>query len=392
LLNGANYYVNIPSSAITDMEGNAFAGITGSTAFTFSTVAAADTTGPLVTTKTPASGATEVDIESTLSVSFNEAIQAGTGSITLVNTGNASDNRIIDITDTAQVTFSGTTVNINPEAELANDSTYQVNIPSTAITDTAGNAFAGINGATEFNFTTEAGLTPAGVSQAQGSGQQITLTFDSALNTTSIPNVSAFSGTKTIGGTPTALVFQSISLSGSTATLTLANALESQATVVLNYTPPGTNPIKDTAGTPVAAITNLNVPVATGDTTPPVLTSRSPSTGETEVLVASPVVFTFNETVMAGTGTVVLTNSMDPGDTRTINITDNTQVTISANTVTIQPTNELAGNATYTVTMTSGAVQDSAGNAFAGLSAGDGYSFTTAHAWAGGDWLDQGEL
>ena len=48
------------------------------------------------------------------------------------------------------------------------------------------------------------------------------------------------------------------------------------------------------------------------------------------------VVFTFDEAVQAGTGDIVISDGA--GDTRTINVTDTSQVTFSGSTVTINPT------------------------------------------------------
>jgi VCBS repeat-containing protein len=111
------------------------------------------------------------------------------------------------------------------------------------------------------------------------------------------------------------------------------------------------------------------------DATGPVLTAATPADNAPEVAAGSNIVLTFDEAVAAGTGNIVISNGA--GDTRTIAINDASQVTISGNTVTINPTADLAAGASYDVTMASGVITDAAGNAFGGI-AQDALDFTVA--------------
>lgn len=111
------------------------------------------------------------------------------------------------------------------------------------------------------------------------------------------------------------------------------------------------------------------------DATGPVLTAATPADDATAVAAGSNIVLTFDEAVAAGTGNIVISNGA--GDTRTIAIGDASQVTISGNTVTINPTADLAAGAAYDVTLASGVITDVAGNAFAGI-AQNGLDFTVA--------------
>jgi hypothetical protein len=58
------------------------------------------------------------------------------------------------VTDTAQVSFSGTDVTINPSANLLPGASYAVSMASGVVVDYASNPYAGISGNTAFNFTT----------------------------------------------------------------------------------------------------------------------------------------------------------------------------------------------------------------------------------------------
>ncbi|UPJ51762.1 choice-of-anchor I family protein [Bradyrhizobium sp. 200] len=111
------------------------------------------------------------------------------------------------------------------------------------------------------------------------------------------------------------------------------------------------------------------------DATGPTLTGATPADNATVVAAGNNIVLTFDEAVAAGTGNIVISNGA--GDIRTIAINDASQVTISGNTVTINPTADLAAGAAYDVTLASGVITDVAGNAFGGI-AQDQLDFTVA--------------
>ncbi|MFZ2220821.1 MAG: Ig-like domain-containing protein [Rhodoferax sp.] len=155
LAGGSSYYVNLASGVIKDLAGNAFAGITGSAAYNFitATQTSVDTTAPTLVSSSPVDNATSVVTSANLMLIFNEAVQAGSGSIFIYN-ANGSVARTIAVTDTSQVSVNGTTVTINPIADLASGGSYYVNLASGVIKDVAGNAFSGISGSTALNFST----------------------------------------------------------------------------------------------------------------------------------------------------------------------------------------------------------------------------------------------
>jgi len=111
-----------------------------------------------------------------------------------------------------------------------------------------------------------------------------------------------------------------------------------------------------------------------GDTTAPTLSSRAPAANATNVSVGSNLTLNFSEPVQAGTGSIAIKAG---ASTRSINVTDPTQVIFAGNTMVVNPSEDLAAGTSYTVEMAAGVVQDLSGNAYAGLS---GYSFTTQAA------------
>jgi methionine-rich copper-binding protein CopC len=96
----------------------------------------------------------------------------------------------------------------------------------------------------------------------------------------------------------------------------------------------------------------------------PTLSSSTPSDDATGVALASNITLTFSENVVADVGDITISNGSS--DTRTIPVGD-AQVSISGATVTINPSTDLLPSTSYYVQIDSGAIDDAAGNPFAGI-------------------------
>ena len=119
------------------------------------------------------------------------------------------------------------------------------------------------------------------------------------------------------------------------------------------------------------------------DTTLPTLMSSTPADDAAHVLVGSDMTLTFSEAVQAGMGNIVIS---DGTDTRTIAITDSSQVTFDGSTVTINLTDDLHSGSSYHVEIASGVVEDLAGNAYAGISDPEMFDFVVvSHTVITGD-------
>ncbi len=158
------YYVTVTADAIRDVGGNYFAGIISSTTLNFTTAGTADTTAPIVSSLSPADNSTGVAPNSNLVLTFNEAIQAASGSILIYDTAFGTPIKTINVTDSSQVGISGNQLTINPSSDLDEGRSYYVVIGNGVIQDLAGNAFAGISGTSQFNFTTSDPTPPSLVS------------------------------------------------------------------------------------------------------------------------------------------------------------------------------------------------------------------------------------
>lgn len=136
--------------ALTDAAGNA--AVLGHGAVPSNGSFIVDTTAPTLSSSTPADDTTDVPVDNAIVLNFSENVVAGSGTITITD---GSDTRTIDVSDSSRVRISGSRVTIEPADELNGNSAYHVLIDSGALTDEAGNAFAGISDSTTLNFDTE---------------------------------------------------------------------------------------------------------------------------------------------------------------------------------------------------------------------------------------------
>ena len=203
------YIVQISNTAIKDSSNNFYAGILDNTTWNFTTV---DNVAPTVSTYSPANNASGVAVGANLVLTFNEAVQKGTGNITIRRT---SDNADINISVTSnQVTIGGTGANlnrivtINPTNDLNGGTAYHVRIPSGVIRDRAAtpNDYAGISDATTWNFTTV--NTAAGIARlaARVSGGSATLTISGHTGFWHYKHSAGACSTQVAAGTTTAEV------------------------------------------------------------------------------------------------------------------------------------------------------------------------------------------
>jgi hypothetical protein len=146
--NSTTYAFNVIE---TDAAGNESVA-TGSFAVT------GDTSAPTLDSSNPTDDGTDVPVTDNIVLTFAENMLASTGNIHLHAT---SDNALIETiaASDAKITISDTSVTINPSSDLSDSTEYYVLIDSSALTDNAGNAYAGISSSTALSFTTLAATT-----------------------------------------------------------------------------------------------------------------------------------------------------------------------------------------------------------------------------------------
>ncbi|MEG5056270.1 Ig-like domain-containing protein, partial [Microcoleus sp. B13-B6] len=365
---GTGYYVEIATGAIKDLAGNNYVGIADATAWNFTTAVAVDTTAPTAASFSPADNATSVAVAADLVVTLSEAVQKGTGNIVIKKT----DGTVVETIDvtTPNVTVTGSSVTINPLADLAPGTGYYVEIATGAIKDLAGNNYVGIADATAWNFTTAvavdttaptATFTPADNATSVAVAADLVVTLSEAVQKgTGNIVIKKTDGTvvETIDVTT-----PNVTVTGSSVTI---NPLADLAPGTDYYVEIATGAIKDLAGNNYVGIAgatawNFNTAVA-ADTTAPTATF-TPADNATSVAVAANLVVTLNEAVQKGTGNIVIKKT-DGTVVETINVTS-TNVTVSGSTVTVNPTADLAQGTGYYVEIAAGAIKDLAGNNYA---------------------------
>lgn len=181
------------------------------------------------------------------------------------------------------------------------------------------------------------------VSTATVNLTQIRITFDQALASAYLPAKTAFAVT------PATATVQGVAISGSTLTITLAQAVAEGASASVAYTPPTMNALRDATGNTVA---QFSVALDNQTDTAPVLTSSAVSGATLTLTFDQPL----NATVKPALAQFTVTG------------TSVTTVAISGNTATLTLNSAVADGAAIEVQYTapaSGGFQDPTGNAVA---------------------------
>ena len=211
-----------------------------------------------------------------------------------------------------------------------------------------------------YSVTVDRDATAPSLTSTTVDGTQLVLSFDETLDTSSPPAETDFSVTTTLGTTDTSVGVNSVTVSGTDVTLTLASAVRASDTVAVTYTK-GTDPIRDNADNEAAGFTETvtNNTAATTDATLSALSfsgvtlspAFAPGTTTYTASVASTVTsttLTFTTADTRAQVTVIPAVDADPN-------TEGHQVTLSSglNTITVTVIAEDGStNATYIVGVT----------------------------------------
>lgn len=117
---------------------------------------------PTLSSSSPTDNATGVAVGANITLTFNESVRFGYGTITLrENNGGWADLEVFDIANPAgfgtgagQISISGSTLTINPTADLTASREYAIQVGSGAITNLKYVPYAGIADDTTLSFTT----------------------------------------------------------------------------------------------------------------------------------------------------------------------------------------------------------------------------------------------
>ncbi len=342
-----------------------------------------ETTPPTVTSSYPVPDASGVPIGISLTATFSEAMNP----LTITDLSFTLTDGVTPVT--GAVSYTGVTAIFNPAVDLAVDTLYTATI-STVATDLAGNPL--VNDYV-WSFTTAAALVdvnptvilsdPTDLDVDVALNKSVTATFSEAMNAATIdPTTFTLYNTASLVPGPVTFVPGTVTYVNRVATFNPTDDLD----VDTEYTATISSAAEDFAGNfLVDDLDAVNDYVwtfttgATSDATAPTVAPKSPLDLDVDVALNKSVTATFSETMDAAT---IDTASFTLQTSTPLGPVLPAAVSYLGLDATLNPTNDLAANTEYTVTMTTAAT-DLADNP---LVADEVWTFTTITA------LTQGPL
>lgn len=399
LLGNSTYYLLLDEGALKDEANHALPGITDPNSYRFHT--SADYTAPQLISSQPTNHSTNIAVDADIELAFNEPVKStGHGEITLSNT--LGDVQLL-YAQPPQGISNVNSVSLLTSGILKSNTRYFLSIPANAITDNAGNAFAGVQDNQSITFTTGDWNT----STFNPSLTSLTWGTDTGWSYYGIdvaPNSNLILSTSSVIKAGTGYVTLSNGL-GDTRRINIQDTrqvtfLPNQRRKVLIKPTQALWPnssytlfvdplaITDLGGKPYAADANEihTFKVGAIDNSPPIALALSfdDSLNRQQVTLRPRITAEFNETIVLGSGNITISNGQ--GDTRTFKVSDqpgNTplaadgDVSFYDNKLIISLRQDLKRGTRYFIQANPGIVVDKAGNPSAGVSDQTLLSFDT---------------
>ena len=127
------------------------------------TITFIDATAPKLLSSTPSDNASNVELDQNIILNFSEDVVAGSGSIKLFE----ENGLLVESFTISSSIISGSTITLNPTTDFKYNFAYYIQVPATAIKDTAGNTYAGITNNTALNFITRQKTAKEGFAEVQ---------------------------------------------------------------------------------------------------------------------------------------------------------------------------------------------------------------------------------
>lgn len=356
---------------------------------TLTVTAEADTTPPSIISLDPADDSPEVLLDSNLTATFDEAIVAGTGFVTLKR---ASDDSTVEVFDVATSPLldigasSSADLIIDPTSDLVSGEEYYIEIDATAIQDSSSNAFAGLAAPPadpNWSFTGDATAPLVAA----------TSPADDATNVTTTVNLVATFNEEVVLGTSGSVTIINLTNPGS---VEIELGPDPDGTLAVSGTDLTIDPaadlmpgdeyvieisagvVEDLSGNPFAGLLQTDDPnwSFTTDNTPPATTGFGPMADATDVPLRDCLSLVFDEGLVLGTGNITIHLASDNSVVETIDGTSGL-VTVAGDTVSIDPSLDLAHSTDYYINIEAGAFKDLSGNDYAGILDTTTWAFTT---------------
>ena len=394
LASKSKYYVRIEDGALVDAANNQYDGLLD-LSWSFTTE---DNTAPSKLTLDPATGDSGVSVKPTLTITFDRNIEANSAGKILIykEEGPSQLGTLIESiisTDATKVEVINDKAVITPSVTLEYNTNYYVIIELGAFTNTSTSKlpFAGITTTQGWKFTTKidndkptlvsvspttTGLKPADVKL------EITLSEDVQAGTGNIVIYNAADDQMV-----ESIAIGSATIAGAKVTATPTGLAEQMS----YYVKVDAGAITDKAATPnaYAGIEDKTTwAFSTGDFTAPTMVSVAP-TATTLTANHPDLVLTVNEAVKLTTagGSVTITKVGATVASVTVPLTA-AMISADGKVITVTYTSAAGGldkNTDYYVTVPAGALEDNAGNDFAGVTDATAWTFKTGADFATGN-------
>jgi len=364
------YYVEIAPGAIEDLSGNPFAGIAGKATWSFTTAA----TTPISYHPITGDDDSEISSSKTYTHALDFGNQPGGGGLAVVNEvvfANGGPGGFPAIGGSSQTVGTGSSTLPNSHNGNGSADPYLVD---GGMEDLVHDMIYG----DETGVITLTGLTPGrpyrfrlynrqyGPNAGTNRDQDIGFDTDGVgSGIAGAEHTATFAADNASRPDPSFATFSQVY--GLTYDYVLSPGV-SRLTVFIN------RKAGDTGTYHLYGLTNEEVPPP--DTTGPAVNDLYPADDAADVLVVRNMVATFDEDIVAGPGSITITNLTDA--TGIVIPASNAQVSVAGPVLTIDPTNDLAPLSDYAVLIDTNAVKDVAGNPFAGVTNTTTWNFTTA--------------
>jgi surface protein len=341
---------------------------------------------PTLLSSTPADDDTNVSNTTNIFLTFDENVNAGDGDIIIKKT---SDNTVFEriAANSNLVTGTGTNlIEINPSNTFASGTEYYVVIDSDAFQDLSGNYYAGILSITALSFTTQdtgspyiTSKTPVHLATDIAVDANIVLNFsETVISQSGGHYITIFNNSD--GTEFEKIDVTNVKVSGSGTNQITVNPTSNFVEKSTYYVNIDSTAFQDSSGNSFIGIGGTNnYKFTIADTTPPTLSTSSPSDDATNVNTLSSLVLTFDEPIDAETGGEIYLYKSDNTLVKTYSVTDTDYVNRSSPfAYTVDISAELEVSTSYYIKINEDAFDDTAGNSFAEISDAITLNFTTA--------------
>ncbi|NOU96127.1 hypothetical protein GC093_23295 [Paenibacillus sp. LMG 31456] len=349
-----------------------------------------ETTPPVSTKLFPQIGATNVNPDTNLEMTFSEVVKPSYDNKNL-KIRKWDTDEIVATIPLVQAKFAPKKVTVNPPNDLDYNTRYYVELETGSLLDLNDNPYAGMAAKT-WHFTTGADVYPPTLTSftpAKGATNvpqkpTLTMNFSESVVGAAGKNIEIrkFSNGELAEQIP-ATDLQRVEISGSTVLVKPSSTLLQETNF---YVTVESGAFKDKAGNAYAGLTDKNSWnfYTMKDVYPPLAASFTPEKGATDAPLDFKLKLKFDENVKAATkpgvyGVVQLYEETAVGSALLEEFYVNTpsQVSITGDTAVMVPTKPIKNNTNYNVKVSTNAFQDNYGNLFAGIHDSITWTFKT---------------